>query len=49
MRFVGSRCFAPSDCQTQNTQMFFIVTDPILLNIILKIMERKRSITNKHL
>ena len=49
MRFVGSRCFVPSVGQTQNTQMYFIVIDPILFDIILIIRDRKRRITNNHL
>ena len=47
MRSVGSRCFAPSAGQTKNTQTHSVVTD--LFNIILKIRDRKRRITNKHL
>ena len=49
MRSVGSRCFAPSVGQTKNTQTHSIVTDPIMFNIVLKIRDRKRRITYKHL
>ena len=47
MRSVGSRCFAPSVGQTKNTKTHSVVTD--LFNVILKIRDRKRRITNKHL